>query len=183
MAIEFANTKKVIASQKQGDQLNKLYYETSADQVKMADGQDVQTALSNLTTVVNDFLTGADNNDDVINRLSELVQAIQNNKGSIDALVADKVAKSDIINDLTTGGTDKVLSAEQGKALKALIDQINTDLGNVHVFANADDLDRLSVVNGEVAVDGVVMKEVVSVATMPETMPTNLADGGLLIVG
>lgn len=32
-----------------------------------------------------------------------------------------KVAKSDIVNDLTTGGTTKVLSAEQGKALKNLI--------------------------------------------------------------
>lgn len=32
-----------------------------------------------------------------------------------------KVAKSDIVNDLTTGGTIKVLSAEQGKALKNLI--------------------------------------------------------------
>ena len=32
-----------------------------------------------------------------------------------------KVAKSDIVNDLTTGGATKVLSAEQGKALKNLI--------------------------------------------------------------
>lgn len=32
-----------------------------------------------------------------------------------------KVAKSDIVNDSTTGGTTKVLSAEQGKALKNLI--------------------------------------------------------------
>lgn len=32
-----------------------------------------------------------------------------------------KVAKSDIVDDLTTGGTTKVLSAEQGKALKNLI--------------------------------------------------------------
>lgn len=32
-----------------------------------------------------------------------------------------KVAKSDIVDDLTTGGTTKVLSAEQGKALKDLI--------------------------------------------------------------
>ena len=31
---------------------------------------------------------------------------------------------TEIINDLTTGGTDKVLSAEQGKALKALIDTL-----------------------------------------------------------
>lgn len=33
-------------------------------------------------------------------------------------LVEDK----DIVNDLTTGGTNKVLSAEQGKVLKGLVD-------------------------------------------------------------
>lgn len=28
----------------------------------------------------------------------------------------------DVVNDLTTGGTDKALSAEQGKAIKAVLD-------------------------------------------------------------
>ena len=36
-----------------------------------------------------------------------------------------------IVNDLTTGGTDKALSAEQGKALKGLIDAINGKLTGV----------------------------------------------------
>lgn len=36
-----------------------------------------------------------------------------------------------IVNDLTTGGTDKALSAEQGKALKGLIDAINGKLDGV----------------------------------------------------
>lgn len=40
---------------------------------------------------------------------------------------------SDIINDLTTGGTDKVLSAEQGVELKGMIDGIN-------VILQSDDL-------------------------------------------
>lgn len=35
----------------------------------------------------------------------------------------------EIVNDLTTGGTDKALSAEQGKALKGLIDAINNKIG------------------------------------------------------
>lgn len=42
-----------------------------------------------------------------------------NYKGTVAAnLVEDK----DIVNDLTTGGTNKVLSAEQGKVLKGLVD-------------------------------------------------------------
>ena len=35
---------------------------------------------------------------------------------------------ADIVNDLTTGGTDKVLSAEQGKALKATLDTLSASL-------------------------------------------------------
>lgn len=37
-------------------------------------------------------------------------------------IAANLVEDKDIVNDLTTGGTNKVLSAEQGKALKGLID-------------------------------------------------------------
>lgn len=37
-------------------------------------------------------------------------------------VAANLVEDKDIINDLTTGGTNKVLSAEQGKTLKGLID-------------------------------------------------------------
>ena len=36
----------------------------------------------------------------------------------------DVLKSSSIVNDLTTGGTGKVLSAEQGKQLKALIDAL-----------------------------------------------------------
>lgn len=38
------------------------------------------------------------------------------------------VIRNWIINDLTTGGVDKALSAEQGKELKTLIDQINAEI-------------------------------------------------------
>jgi hypothetical protein len=43
---------------------------------------------------------------------------------------SDKVAIVDIVNNLTAGGVDKVLSAEQGKSLKELIDQINALLAS-----------------------------------------------------
>lgn len=57
------------------------------------------------------------------------VEAIQAAKDALDtkaatlqAAIDAKVAKADIVDNLTDGGTDKVLSAEQGKALKALVD-------------------------------------------------------------
>ena len=37
-------------------------------------------------------------------------------------VAANLVEDKDIVNDLTTGGTNKVLSAEQGKVLKGLVD-------------------------------------------------------------
>lgn len=42
-------------------------------------------------------------------------------KAEINSGLNSKIAKSDIVNDLTTGGATKVLSAEQGKVLKNLI--------------------------------------------------------------
>ena len=97
--------------------------DTAIQALKTGDIATLQNSLSSLQTIVNNFLTG-EPDDGTIDRLSELVNAINANKDSIDALVADHVKKTEIINDLTTGGTDKVLSAEQGKALKALIDNL-----------------------------------------------------------
>ena len=57
-------------------------------------------------------------------------------KKYIDDAAASKVNISDIVNDLTTGGASKVLSAEQGKALKGLIDNISA--GELTVPAATD---------------------------------------------
>lgn len=56
-----------------------------------------------------------------------------------------------IVNDLTTGGTDKALSAEQGKALKGLIDAINGKLAGVD--ANVGDLIDEKVQTAKEAID------------------------------
>lgn len=42
-------------------------------------------------------------------------------------VAANLVEDKDIVNDLTTGGSNKVLSAEQGKTLKGLIDSSTPD--------------------------------------------------------
>lgn len=44
-------------------------------------------------------------------------------------VAANLVEDKDIVNDLTSGGTNKVLSAEQGKTLKGLIDGIDVPEG------------------------------------------------------
>lgn len=114
--------------------------DTAIEAVKTGDIATLQSSLSSLSTTVNNFLTG-EPDDGTIDRLSELVNAINENKDSIDALVADHVKKSEIVNDLTTGGADKVLSAEQGKALKTLIDALD---GKSHDHSNKDVLDGIT---------------------------------------
>ncbi len=43
--------------------------------------------------------------------------------GNIDTDATNDLLQSDVVNDLTTGGTTKVLSAEQGKVLKTSVDE------------------------------------------------------------
>ena len=54
------------------------------------------------------------------------------------ATINNRILYTDIVNDVTTGGTSKPLSAEQGKTLKGLIDAIN-----VVLTSNDTDLDVL----------------------------------------
>lgn len=114
-------------------------------------GQNVSVFIGRMEefkALVDAFLTGEDNANEIIDRLSEIVAAIKGNKDLINAAINGSLKPEDIINDLTTGGADKVLSAEQGKALKTLIDQI-------HVFANADVLDKIGENdNGEMTFNG-----------------------------
>ena len=107
--------------------------------------------LEALKTSLETFLTG-EADGGAVDRLTELVAAIQANKDSIDALVADHLKKGDIINDLTSGGAEKVLSAEQGKALNALVDAVQA---KAHSHANADLLAGLSTAeNGNLICNG-----------------------------
>lgn len=109
-------------------QINGLI-DTALDALKNGDLQTLENSVSTLSTTVNAFLSGAPDDNGALDRLRELVAAIEANKTSIDALVADHMKKTEIVNDLTTGGTDKVLSAEMGKSLKALVDALHGATG------------------------------------------------------
>ena len=107
--------------------------------------------LESLKTSLETFLTG-EADGGAVDRLTELVAAIQANKDSIDALVADHLQKGDIVNDLTSGGAEKVLAAEQGKALKALLDTVQA---TAHSHDNAELLAGLSTAeNGNLICNG-----------------------------
>lgn len=90
---------------------------------------DLQTELETIEDDIDDLETSVGASDDtasatgsVYARIAKNAADISTNASGITTLDGNKVNKSDIVNDLTTGGATKVLSAEQGKTLKGLVD-------------------------------------------------------------
>ena len=90
---------------------------------------DIRTALSNLTTKVNNFL---DIDDTTSDQLSEVIALIRANATQIESITSGKVNVSDIVNNLTTNVANKPLSAAQGVVLKGLVDNLQTSLGTAN---------------------------------------------------
>ena len=86
---------------------------------------DIRVLITDLTTKLNNFL---DVDDTTIDQLSEVIELIENNKGTLESLTSSKVNVSDIVNNLTTNSTSKVLSAAQGVTIKSLIDDLQTEM-------------------------------------------------------
>jgi hypothetical protein len=82
---------------------------------------DIRELITGLTTKLNNFLNVDDKTTD---QLSEVLELIENNKGTLDSLTTSKINVSDIIDNLTTANAEKVLSANQGVAIKNLINAL-----------------------------------------------------------
>lgn len=108
---------------------------------------DIRALITALTTKVNNFL---DVDDTTTDQLSEVITLINNNKGTLESLTTSKVNVSDIVNNLTTNSTSKVLSAAQGVAIKSLIDALQTELDS-HTHAIADVTGLQSALDGKAA--------------------------------
>ena len=92
-----------------------------AHNVSGAAHADLRALIEGLTSRLNAL---ADSDDTTLDQLSEIVAYIKSNKTLIDAVTTGKVSVSDIVDNLTTNASGKVLSAAQGVALKAMIDGI-----------------------------------------------------------
>lgn len=93
----------------------------AAHNVSGAAHADLRALIDGLTSRLNAL---ADSDDTTLDQLSEIVAYIKSNKSLIDAVTTGKVSVSDIVDNLTTNASGKVLSAAQGVALKAMIDGI-----------------------------------------------------------
>ncbi len=82
---------------------------------------DIRVLIDELTTKLNNFL---DVDETTTDQLSEVLTLIENNKGTLESLTTSKVNVSDIVDNLTTATKNQVLSANQGVAIKSLIDDL-----------------------------------------------------------
>lgn len=100
---------------------------------------DIRGLIADLTTKLNNFL---DIDDTTKDQLSEIIGLINNNKEILEAFTTSKINVSDIVNNLTTNSTSKVLSAAQGVVIKGLIDdlqgQIDDKANTVHTHTISD---------------------------------------------
>lgn len=146
----------------------------------------LSTALTGLKSTVNAFLNG-EADGGTMDRLVELVTAIGQNKTSIDALTSDKVAKVDIVDALTSEDATKVLSAAQGKALKALIDEltnsVNSQIAALHSHDNKAVIDAISKnAAGDLVFNGKALDGATSVAVLATADATPVYDAKIAFV-
>ena len=93
----------------------------------MAANNAVSGVDAKVKAAVDALVAGA---PDALDTLIELANALNNDPNFATTMATElgkKLNISDIVNNLTSGGTNKVLSAEQGKALKAALDTHNHD--------------------------------------------------------
>ncbi|MCB5881008.1 hypothetical protein LIR45_01215 [Lachnospiraceae bacterium EP-SM-12S-S03] len=82
---------------------------------------DIRSSISGLTEKLNSL---ANSDDETLDQMSEIVAYIKNNKTLIDGITTGKISTSEIVNNLVTNVTTKVLSAAQGVELKRQIDEV-----------------------------------------------------------
>ena len=70
--------------------------DTALEALKTGDFKTLSDTVNALQTTVNNFLTGEPDDNGMLDRLKELVAAIEANKDSIDALVADHATKAEL---------------------------------------------------------------------------------------
>ena len=81
----------------------------------------IQNLVEGLSTRLN---TIANSDDITLDQMKEIVAYIKANRTLIESVTTSKISVDKIVNNLTTTAKDKVLGADQGAALKSLIDAI-----------------------------------------------------------
>ena len=108
--------------------------DTALEALKTGDFKTLSDTVNALQTTVNNFLTGEPDDNGTLDRLKELVAAIEANKDSIDALVADHATKAE---------------------LTALVERVSAIEPKAHEHANKEILDGVGkATNGNLTFNG-----------------------------
>lgn len=147
-AKEYTNTKtaNLITSSEVETKISTHNTSTSAH-------DDIRALVSGLSDKLTKFLNVDDTTTD---ELSEVLQLIEDNKGTLESLTTSKINVADIVDNLTTNVSSKVLSAAQGVVIKELIDALQDEL-DVHthtITANATN-DNIIILTGTNGVNSV----------------------------
>ena len=98
---------------------------------------DIRNLIQHLSNSVNSLL-----DDDTKGKLEDIIALIDENKGTLESLTSGKINVADIVDNLTTGGSNKVLSAAQGVVIQELIDTLQNELDNhTHSISDVDNLE------------------------------------------
>lgn len=99
---------------------------------------DIRSLIDGLTSRLNAL---ADSDDTTLDQLSEIVEYIKSNRSLIENVTTNKLNVSDVIDNLTTNVSNKALSANQGVAIKALIDALQSEFdGHTHAISEVTGL-------------------------------------------
>ena len=164
--VSTAQKQAIDAAKQEGTEAKNQLAAHNKDQTAHNDIREFIIELNNRLNAV------ADSDDVTLDQLSEIVTYIKSNKSLIDSITTSKVSVDAIVDNLTTANSKKVLSANQGVALKALIDALSSgkaDNGHSH---NASDID-----------DGTLNSERLPTVTVPKggTGKTSVTAGNFLV--
>lgn len=123
-----AVTKALEAKIGKDDIVNSLDETNAATKALAASaGYAISKDLQDFKTAVNTILYS---DEETLDTVQEIVDEVKNNKTSIDAIIADKISKDDIVTDLETDEATKVLAASAGYALNEKIKSFEVNLGD-----------------------------------------------------
>ncbi len=122
----------------------------SGHNTNTASHNDIRLELKRLAVIIADLL---DSDDATLDEMHEIVAYIKSNKALIDAITTSKVNVADIINNLDTNISDKPLSAAQGVALKALIDEKGNGSSTESMLGEWEFKDELEILPTDIGVE------------------------------
>ena len=116
----------------------------------------------------------ADSTDEDLDQFSEMVDYIKSNRALIESVTTEKVNTADIVDNLVTNLSNKVLSAAQGVVLKGLIDKLSTD--KLNASAIADDLASNNSEKVLSAAQGVALKALIDALSTGKISTADIAN-------